>query len=120
MTPRRIAPLLLAVAVAWGGAQALQAWHAQSLGRTVSQAAAPGDIVMLSSETCVFCGEARRWFQAHGVAFSECDIERDAACAAAYRALQAPGTPVLVVRGRRIVGFDPARIASALGASPPG
>jgi len=121
MNPRRAwLPLLLAVAAAWGGAQALQAWQTQRLGRTVSEAARPGDIAMISSQTCVFCGEARRWFEANGVVFDECVIERDAACADAYRALQAPGTPVLVVRGQRMVGFDPRRIAAALRVAAPG
>ena len=50
--------------------------------------------------------------------FTECLIERDAACATNYRALLAPGTPVLLVRGERLVGFDPQAVAAALAAHP--
>ena len=111
---RRVLPLLVLVGTAWAGVQMLGDWRGERLGREVAHAARAGDIVMLSSETCVFCAEARRWFDTHGVAYRECFIERDAACAEAYRALQAPGTPTLVVRGQRIVGLDVQRIAQAL------
>ena len=37
-----------------------------------------------------------------------------ATCAAAYQALRAPGTPVLLVRGQALLGFDPARIDGVL------
>ncbi|HEX6364015.1 MAG TPA: glutaredoxin family protein [Albitalea sp.] len=113
---RRVLPLLLLVGTAWAGVQMLGEWRGERLAREVAAAARPGDIVMIASETCVFCAEARRWFDEHRVAYRECFVERDAACAEAYRALQAPGTPTIVVRGQRLVGFDPQRIAAALGA----
>jgi arsenate reductase-like glutaredoxin family protein len=114
----RVAGLLGIVAAAWGASMLLGHWNVQRLGEQVATRAAPGDIVMLSSVTCAYCKDAREWFGAHRVPFSECMIERDAACAAMYRTLLAPGTPVLVVRGRRQVGFDPARVAAALEAAP--
>ncbi len=99
---------------------ASQAWRARSedrLGRQIAALAAPGDIEMISSDTCPFCAKTRAWFGEHGVAFSECSIERDANCAARFRAYLSPGTPLLLVRGRPQVGFDPQRVAKALGAS---
>ena len=56
----------------------------------------------------------RHWFAKHQVAYSECLIERDAACRAAFDALGARGTPVLVVRGQPQLGFSPQRLRSAL------
>jgi len=109
---------LLAVVLAVGGAS--EAWRAWSVGRWGEQAAAhakPGDIQMIASDTCLYCARARDWFAANGVPYSECSIEREEACAARFSALMAPGTPVLVVRGQTQVGFDPQRIARALGAS---
>jgi hypothetical protein len=41
--------------------------------------------------------------------------ERDAQCAEALRQANAPGTPVLVVRGKPQLGFDPRRVLEALG-----
>jgi glutaredoxin len=113
---RRFAVPLLLVAGAWGAMQALQSCQSNRVGQAVAAAARPGDIVMLSSQTCPYCDQARAWFEAHGVPFHECVIEHEPACAAAYQALQAPGTPTLVVRGQRQVGFSPQRVAQAFSA----
>lgn len=97
---------------------ALSSWWAgrseQALGARVASLAAPGDIRMLSSETCAICTVARRWFTEHRVAYSECLIERDTACRAEFDALGARGTPVLVVRGQPQLGFSPERLSAAL------
>lgn len=106
--------LLFAVALAWGALQGWRSVQAARLGPQVASAARVGDIHMISSLSCRYCTQARAWFGEHGVAFSECFVERDAACADAYAALQAPGTPLLVVRDERVVGFSPKRIADAL------
>jgi len=79
----------------------------------------PGDIRMLSSETCPWCLAARRWMTQKGIPFQECFIERDGVCLSDYQALGASGTPTLVVRGRRVIGFDRAAMAAALGVSGP-
>lgn len=83
-------------------------------GAQVAALARPGDIRMLSSQTCAVCAQARRWFTEHRVAFTECLIERDDACRQAYEAERAPGTPVIVVRGRALVGFSPQLLQAAL------
>jgi glutaredoxin len=106
--------LALVLAVLWGGSALWKSWQSDSLGSEVAQLAQAGDIRMISSETCVYCEKARAWFTAHRVPFAECFVERDTACADAYRALQAPGTPLLLVRGQRQLGFSPQRIAQAL------
>jgi glutaredoxin len=79
---------------------------AQVLARRVQ----PGDIRMISSETCPYCLAARRWMTQEGIPFQECFIERDAQCLADYQALGAVGTPTLVVRGQRVIGFDRTRL----------
>jgi hypothetical protein len=48
------------------------------------------------------------------VAFSECSIERDADCRAAFERLRAPGTPVFLVRGQVELGFNPMRLKARL------
>ncbi len=107
-------PLLIALA-AWVVLQSWQSYSNGKTGVTLASLAKPGDIVMLSSETCAYCKSARRFMTEHRIPFSECFIETDAACAESYRAQQAPGTPTLLVRGQRLVGFDPERIAKVLG-----
>ena len=96
----------------------LQAWQdrrQQALGDRIAAAAAPGDQHKKTSTTSGICTQARRWFTEHEVAFSECFVERDAACRAEFERLQAPGTPVILVRGRPQLGFSPPRIAERLG-----
>ena len=96
----------------------LQAWQdrgQQALGDRIAAAAAPGDLHMISSTTCGHCTQARRGFAAPEGAFAESCVERDAACRAEFERLQAPGTPVILVRGRPQLGFSPPRIAERLG-----
>jgi glutaredoxin len=91
------------------------AGHSQARqGEKMSALAKPGDIQMLSSTTCGFCTVARQWLQQHEVAFSECFIEKDAACAARFEAVRAPGTPMVLVRGQVQTGFDAQRVLDAL------
>ena len=106
--------LLALVLVVWGASEGWRSWFADRLGRDVAALAQPGDIEMISSDTCVFCAQARTWFKANAVPFTECSIERDEACAARFRALMSPGTPVLLVRGQPQVGFSPQRVVQAL------
>ncbi|MBS0304189.1 MAG: glutaredoxin family protein [Proteobacteria bacterium] len=85
-----------------------------AVGEQVARLAQRGDIRMIASDTCVVCLLARKWFGEHGVAYTECSIERDAPCRADFEALGAPGTPVIVVRGRPQLGFSPERLLDAL------
>ena len=113
--------LALVLAVSAGSAWWRQ-HHARSqaevVGPPLAAAALAGDIQMLSSVSCVFCQRARQWMTAQRVSFSECFIEQDADCAARYRALMAPGTPVLLVRGQAQIGFDPKQVLHRLQAAP--
>ena len=109
-------PLSLLVVVALT-ALASWAWRghvAAQDGQQLAQRVKPGDIRMISSETCPYCLAARRWMKQQCVPFSECFIERDAQCLADYQALGAVGTPTLVVRGQRVIGFDRPRVLDIL------
>jgi len=92
----------------WAGRQEVQ------IGKQLATLSLPGDIRMLSSDTCGICAIARTWFQQHGVAYSECSIERDGACKAEFEATGSPGTPVMLVRRQTLVGFNPERLRAAL------
>jgi glutaredoxin len=121
MTSRRRSIFVLVVMVLAVSATT-QWWasHSQArLGEQMSALAKPGDIQMLSSTTCAFCTVARQWMQQHEVPFKECFIETDAACAARFEAVRAPGTPVLLVRGQPQTGFNAQRVLDALGRGAP-
>ena len=111
--------LLVVIAVAALASWAWRGHLAAGDAEVLRQRARPGDIRMVSSETCPWCLAARRWMTQEGIPFKECFIERDAACLADYQALGAAGTPTLVVRGQRIIGFDRERIVGALAVSGP-
>jgi len=118
VTARQLAGLLTLVLLVAVVTQGWQAWGRRGAERQLLELARPGDILMVSSLSCVFCTQARHWMSARNVPFDECFIERDEACAARYSALLAPGTPVLMVRGQRVLGFDMGRVAAALQAPP--
>ena len=106
-----VAALVLVVSAAtqwWAGRQE------RAMGAQVAALAQPGDIRMLASETCSICAAARAWFTENRIPFSECLIERDAACKATFEAARAPGTPLMVVRGKLLLGFNPERLREAL------
>lgn len=111
---------LLSLALLVLAALAAQAWWSghlrASVGAEVAALAKPGDIHMLSSDSCGICDQARHWFVANRVPFTECSIERDSACRAAFDARLAPGTPVLLVRQQVLLGFSPERLRAALSA----
>lgn len=111
---REFWPLLVIVLLVWGASQAAQLWQSRSQAVSLRAVARPGDIVMLSSTDCIFCRRAREWLDAEQIAYRECFIELDAACAELYRAQLAPGTPTFLVRGQRVVGFDKPRLIELL------
>lgn len=100
------------------GFYALTQWaggrQAEDQAEQLRALARPGDILMISSETCVFCKRAHAWLTEQQVPFRECLVERDGACMAEYQARGAGGTPTFVVRNHTVLGFDRPRIIEIL------
>ncbi|MEX8495157.1 glutaredoxin family protein [Sphaerotilus sp.] len=109
-----VAVLLVGV-LAWGLGRVVQTQVRDGQADALRAVARAGDIRMLSSVSCIFCMKARQYLTEHRIPFEECLIERDAACMADYKRLGASGTPTLLVRGQRQLGFDPLRVTAALG-----
>lgn len=105
------------IAAVAGGVLLIQDHGEKKFTAELQARARPGDIRMISSETCVYCNKAREWMNARQVPFEECFIERDEPCAAQYRALGARGTPTILVRGQPQLGFNPERMAAVLAAT---
>ncbi|MEO5771072.1 MAG: glutaredoxin domain-containing protein, partial [Burkholderiaceae bacterium] len=74
---RSLALLLGLVLVAGAASQWWAYGREARQGTQLAALAQPGDIRMLSSETCVYCAAARRYMEEHRVRFDECFIERD-------------------------------------------
>ncbi|MGM9484094.1 glutaredoxin family protein [Roseateles sp. NT4] len=106
--------LFVVIALAWAGSTVWRERVAGQDGLMLAQRVRPGDIRMISSETCPYCLAARRWMTQEGIPFQECFIEREARCLADYQAQGSVGTPTLIVRGQRVIGFDRARLLEIL------
>lgn len=91
----------------------------------VRPAAAPAGVVLYETSWCGFCRKARAWLRARRVSFEARDVEADPQAAAELEeklrqaGIEDAGVPVIDVRGRLLVGFDPDRLAELLQSPPP-
>jgi glutaredoxin len=78
-------------------------------------------VIIYGAEWCGACHDAARYLRRKGVAYVEKDVEKDPSAARemqqklAKRGLHTGSIPVLDVRGKVIVGFNPAEVEAALG-----
>jgi glutaredoxin len=78
-------------------------------------------IIIYGAEWCGACHDAARYLRSKGIAFVEKDIEKDPAAARemkqklAQNGLRAGSIPVIDVRGKVFVGFNPHEVDDALG-----
>lgn len=111
---RGIKGLIVLMLVVWGVNQAWSAWKDHAVTKSLEGKAQADDILMLTTSTCPYCAAARRWMDKHEVSYRECDVETDAACRAQYESKGSPGVPLLKVKGRWQLGFDPQWLVLAL------
>ena len=77
------------------------------------------EVVIYSTPTCTYCAAAKRWFNEHGVRYTEHDVTRDPARASEmYRLTGQNAVPVIRVGGQVMVGFDPLQLARLIPAQP--
>jgi glutaredoxin len=62
----------------------------------------------------MFCDQAKGYLSQNGIQFDEKDIARDPAALAELKKLGYMTTPVIVIDGSVIVGFDTEKIDSSL------
>jgi len=62
----------------------------------------------------MFCNQAKEYLSQKGVSYQERDVARDAGALADLKKLGYMTTPVIVIDGRVIVGFDSEQIDRAL------
>ena len=92
---------------------------------TTKASKAPHRVVMFSTQGCGYCKKARAFFDKHGVAHSEYDVERDPKAAPKLQELAKEagvpvaqlqgGVPLIFINGAPHVGFDQAKISRLLG-----
>jgi glutaredoxin len=80
-------------------------------------------VIIYGAEWCSACHDAARYLRRKGVAYVEKDIEKEPEAARemqqklASNGLRGGSIPVIDVRGKVMVGFDPGQIDAALGGS---
>jgi glutaredoxin len=78
-------------------------------------------VIVYGAKWCGACHQAEAYLKKHGVSYVEKDIETDPGADSEMRGklrragLQGGSIPVLDVRGRIMVGFDPRQVEAALG-----
>jgi glutaredoxin len=78
-------------------------------------------VVIYGAEWCGACHEAAKYLRSKGIAYVDKDVEKDPGAAAemqqklAKSGLHEGSIPVIDVRGKIMVGFNPAEIDAALG-----
>lgn len=72
-------------------------------------------VVMYATSWCGYCAQARQWFSANRIAFTEYDVEANANAMAEFRKLGGRGYPLIMVGDERVAGFSQRRLAQLLG-----
>jgi glutaredoxin len=94
-----------------------------SIGSSPRSAASRGVVVIYGAEWCGACHDAARYLRRRGIAYVEKDIENDPAAAKemqqklAKNGIRGGSIPVIDVRGKLMVGFNPGQLDAALGES---
>jgi len=63
----------------------------------------------------MFCNRTKEFLSQHGIAFEERDVSKDEAALDELQKLRLMTTPVTLVDGEVVVGFDQGRLSKLLG-----
>jgi len=75
-------------------------------------------VVLYASGYCEFSEMVRLHLESRGQPYTEHDVDRDAAARDEMMKLGATGTPVTVIDGEAVIGFDEESIDELLGFTP--
>jgi glutaredoxin len=64
------------------------------------------NVIIYTTEKCVFCKKAKRYFKKNNIAYTEYDIEKNASAKKRYDAMGATGVPVILIGKKRMNGFS--------------
>lgn len=67
-------------------------------------------VVMYSTSWCGYCTKARRLMEKRGIDYLEYDIEKSDKAKKEFMKLGGRGTPLLIINGDVVKGFDKARL----------
>jgi glutaredoxin len=80
------------------------------------------DVVVYGTATCPYCAKTRAYLLEHHINFADLDVNTDEKARVAFAQLGAKSVPIILIGKRRLDGFSPTALQSALdaaGHSPP-
>jgi len=72
------------------------------------------EVIMYAVPDCGYCRKARQYFSKHGIDFVEYNINKSSKRLKEFRRLGGRGTPLILIDGKKIQGFNTRAIESAL------
>lgn len=89
------------------GPAQLRDWSEVLRRKPEAGAAPPPGITMYSTEWCGHCRNAREYFKANGIDYTEIDVEKSEAGRREFAAYRGRGVPLIVSGKRTLRGFSP-------------
>lgn len=72
------------------------------------------NVVVYGTETCPFCAQARAYLRERNIPFADIDVAKSAKGKQDFSELKGDKVPLILVGGRRLVGFNKAALEAAL------
>jgi len=72
------------------------------------------EVVMYAVPNCGYCRKARQYFAKHDIDYVEYDVNKSSKRLKEFRRLGGRGTPLILIDGRKIHGFNTRAIEAAL------
>ncbi len=72
------------------------------------------DVIMYATKDCPYCAKTREYLTEKGVRWEERDIETSPSAAAEWKANGGVGTPLVLINGAQVQGFDKAKLDAEL------
>jgi glutaredoxin len=73
-----------------------------------------GDVIMYTTRRCPACIAAKQYFARRGVPYTEFDVESNGAARSEFDKLGGRAVPLIIVKGRQMVGFNQAELEQLL------
>ena len=83
-----------------------------------AEASPPKKVYIFSAPACIYCYVAKKTFDKYGIPYEEFDISTSEAARNYFIKLGGQGTPLLIVNGKRMQGFDEQRFWALYGPPP--
>lgn len=73
-----------------------------------------GKVTIYTAEWCGICRVAKRYFDNQGIRYREYDVEKSRKGKSDFKRMNGRGVPIILVNGRKMVGFQPSAFDALL------